>query len=142
MLDIVRRLLEVSEQKIPTHHKSMITKPEKDILLSDIRIQRTEIIVPCKDRAWKEDITIIKIDTTAAIKPIVTPSGIELNKQIVAFGNTHSTFKYFGVVFGSQIVKGYSFYATNIHDRDAFHEMGDNESSLTFPGIFADVHGT
>lgn len=86
----------------------------------------------------------------AAIKPIITPVGIELNKHIVALRNINSMFKYIGVKSNSQIVKDYTFYATKIQDRDVFvvsgallrrteHEIEDNGTSLTFPRLICEL---
>ena len=112
--DVVARLQEVSATKCPTHNKPMISKPEKDILRNDIRLHRTEIVVPCNQRAWEEGLHIIKSNVSAAIKPIVTPEGIELNKQMVALGNINSMFKYFDVKANAHIVQDYSFYTATI----------------------------
>ena len=116
--DVVARLQEVSATKCPTHNKPMISKPEKDILRNDIRIHRTEIAVPCNHCVWEEELDVIKSDVSAAIKLIVTSEGIELNKQMVAFGNTNSMFKYFGVKKNAHIVQDCSFYTAAIQERE------------------------
>ena len=90
--DVVARLQEVSATKCPTNSKPMISKHEKDILRNDIRLHHTGIVVPCNQCAWDERLHIINGDVSAAIKSIVTPEGIELKKQMVAFGNINSMF--------------------------------------------------
>ena len=114
---LLRRAVEVGRS---SQNKTMISPTERKILESSIRLHRFVVQVPCSQRAWEDGLGIIRSDNTVTISPVITPPGIELNKQIVCFGNIVNLFKYIGVGPEDELVRQFLFSHSVIQERKEF----------------------
>lgn len=56
------------------------------MISNGIPFHRTEVFIPCVEQARVEGLDIIQAYDTSVNKLVITPSVIELNEKMVAFG--------------------------------------------------------